>query len=148
MRAVVQRVSWAEVSVENDVVGRIGQGLLIYVGVAADDGPAEAQRLAEKVAHLRIFADGEGKLNLSAQDVGGAVLVVPNFTLLADTRKGRRPAFAAAATGDKAAPLTDAFIAALRQAGCAVERGVFGAHMYIRSQADGPVNVLVEMPPA
>lgn len=148
MRAVVQRVSWAEVSVGNDIVGRIGHGLLVYLGVAAADTPAEARRLAEKVAHLRIFPDEKDKLNLSVRDVEGAVLVVPNFTLLADTRKGRRPAFAAAAPGPQAGPLTDAFVAALREAGCAVQRGVFGAHMYIRSQADGPVNVLVEMPPA
>ena len=146
MRAVVQRVAWAEVEVDGQVVGRIGQGLLVYVGVAVDDGPAEADWLAGKLAGLRIFTDREGKLNLSVKEVGGAVLAISNFTLLADARKGRRPTFAAAAAAEQAEPVHEAFLAALRRQGVDVQTGVFGAKMAIRSQADGPVNIIVDLP--
>lgn len=147
MRALVQRVEWAEVEVNGDAVGRIGPGLLVYVGVAAGDCDADARRLAEKITHLRIFEDENDRLNLSVQDVRGDVLVLSNFTLLADTRKGRRPAFAAAAAAEQARPLHEAFVAALKSFGLPLAGGVFGAHMVIRSAADGPVNVIVEMPP-
>ena len=146
MRAVVQRVAWAEVEVDGRVVGRIGKGLLVYVGVGVDDGPAEADWLASKLAGLRIFTDREGKLNLSVKEVGGAVLAISNFTLLADARKGRRPTFAAAAAAEQAEPVHEAFLAALRRQGVDVQTGVFGAKMAIRSQADGPVNIIVDSP--
>ncbi len=146
MRAVVQRVAWAEVEVDGRVVGRIGKGLLVYVGVGVDDGPAEADWLAGKLAGLRIFTDREGKLNLSVKEVGGAVLAISNFTLLADARKGRRPTFAAAAAAEQAEPVHEAFLAALRRQGVDVQTGVFGAKMAIRSQADGPVNIIVDSP--
>jgi len=128
--------------------GKIGSGLLVYVAVAADDSRCDAERLAEKVANLRIFADDAGKLNRSVLDEGGQVLVISNFTLLADARKGRRPAFAAAASGGAAEPLHEAFLHHLNQQGCRVETGAFGAHMEINSLADGPVNVIVDFPPA
>jgi D-tyrosyl-tRNA(Tyr) deacylase len=147
VRALVQRVHRADVAAGEATVGRIGRGLLVYLGVGRADTEAEARRLAEKIATLRIFEDEQDKLNLSVRDVGGAVLVIPNFTLLADTRKGRRPAFAAAADASAARPLHEAFVDALKQAGCEVECGVFGACMTICSDADGPVNVIAEMPP-
>jgi D-tyrosyl-tRNA(Tyr) deacylase len=147
MRALVQRVNWAEVEVGGKTVGRIGHGLLVYVGVAATDVTADAERLAEKVAHLRIFEDEAGKLNRSVQDVGGSVLAISNFTLLADAGKGRRPAFVGAAGADRAEPLYAAFVGQLRLLGCAVECGIFGASMVIRSAAGGPVNIIMDSPP-
>jgi D-tyrosyl-tRNA(Tyr) deacylase len=145
MKAVVQRVRWAEVEVEGRVVGRIERGLLVYAGVAVGDTLQEARRLADKVANLRIFQDDAGKLNLSVQDARGGVLAVSNFTLLADARKGRRPAFVGAAGQEVAGPIFDGFVAALRAAGLTVGQGVFGATMHIRSEADGPVNILLDM---
>jgi D-tyrosyl-tRNA(Tyr) deacylase len=147
MRALVQRVFWAEVEVEGRIVGRIDHGLLVYVGVAAGDVAADAQRLAEKVAHLRVFEDPAGKMNLSVRDVGGAVLAVSSFTLLADASKGRRPAFAGAADAAHAEALYGAFAGELRLQGCLVERGIFGAMMVVRSAAAGPVNVIIDFPP-
>ncbi len=148
MRALIQRVAWAEVEVDKEITGRIDQGLLVYVGTAATDTPTDAQALADKVANLRIFEDEAGKLNLSVQDsaVRGGLLVISNFTLLADARKGRRPAFNGAAPGPIAKPLYETFVDALRQQGCMVQQGVFGADMTIRSSADGPVNVIVDIP--
>jgi D-tyrosyl-tRNA(Tyr) deacylase len=146
MKAVLQRVSWAEVEVDGRVVGRIERGLLVYVGVRVGDDSAGAEKLAEKVAGLRIFQDAGDKLNLSVADVGGSVLAIPNFTLLADARQGRRPDFIDAARPEQAEPLYDAFLAALRRAGLSVATGCFRAHMHIRSQADGPVNILLELP--
>ncbi|MBS3820906.1 MAG: D-tyrosyl-tRNA(Tyr) deacylase [Planctomycetes bacterium] len=146
MRAVLQRVAEASVEVDGRVVGQIGPGLLVYVGVAAGETHAEAVALARKVAGLRIFDDPDGKLNLSVQDAGGAILVVPNFTLQADTRKGRRPSFVNAAPGQQAEWLTRAFVDALVAEGAEVARGVFGADMTIRSVARGPVNVVVDIP--
>jgi D-tyrosyl-tRNA(Tyr) deacylase len=143
----VQRVHWAEVEVAGRVVGRIDNGLLVYVGVAVDDVVADAQRLAEKVGQLRIFEDDNEKMNLSCRDARGGVLAVPNFTLLADTRKGRRPAFVAAAPPAVAQRLYEAFADALAGQGCPVERGVFRAKMIVRSAAAGPVNVIVDVPP-
>jgi D-tyrosyl-tRNA(Tyr) deacylase len=144
VRALVQRVNWAEVLVAGQITGRIDRGLLVYVGVAEGDTGADAARLAEKVAQLRIFEDDDGKLNLSCQDVRGGVLAVSNFTLLADTRKGRRPAFAAAAAPEHARRLYDAFLAALGEQSVEVQQGEFRANMIIRSSAAGPVNVIVE----
>ncbi len=146
MRALIQRVLSAEVSVGGEPVGRIDHGLLVYVGVGVDDTAADAAKLAGKVAHVRIFEDADEKMNLSVSDVGGALLVVPNFTLMADARKGRRPAFVAAARGAEAEALFDAFVDQLRRLGCTVATGSFGDDMLIRSDADGPVNVLIDIP--
>ena len=149
MKAVVQRVRWAEVEVDGRVVGRVERGLLVYAGVAAGDTAQEAARLADKVANLRIFEDEGGKLNRSVQDVMGAsVLAISNFTLLADARKGRRPAFVGAASIEAAGPVFEAFVAALRASGLTVQQGLFGATMHIRSEADGPVNILLDISPA
>jgi D-aminoacyl-tRNA deacylase len=148
MRALIQRVRWAEVEVEGKVVGKVvgekGQGLLVYLGVAGTDRGSTAQRLAEKVANVRIFNDDAGKLNLSVQDVRGGVLVISNFTLLADARKGRRPTFEAAAAHDVAKSLYDVFVTTLVRVGCQVSAGVFGADMLVRSEADGPVNIVID----
>jgi D-tyrosyl-tRNA(Tyr) deacylase len=146
MRALVQRVAWAEVEVDGVVVGRIERGLLVYLGVDAEDAEPHAVRLAEKVTHVRIFDDAEGKLNLSVRDVRGGVLVISNFTLLADARKGRRPAFEAAAPPERANPLYERFADELVRQGCTVARGVFRATMAIRSAADGPVNLIIDVP--
>jgi len=146
MRALVQRVAEARVTVGDEVVGRIGPGLLVYVGVATGDTPKDAQWLARKVANLRIFEDAQGKLNHSVRDARGSVLAVSNFTLMADARKGRRPSFVDAATTDVAEPLTQVFVEALRGEGLDVATGVFGAMMSIDSQAIGPVNVVVDTP--
>ena len=148
MKAVVQRVLSAAVEVDGQVVGSIGRGLLVYVGVAVGDQAQAAAKLAVKVAGLRIFEDGEGKLNLSLQDVQGGVLAIPNFTLLADARKGRRPAFVDAAGGDLARPLFDAFVQALRAANVPVAQGRFGASMKVTSEAIGPINILLDLPPS
>ncbi|MBN1553882.1 MAG: D-tyrosyl-tRNA(Tyr) deacylase [Phycisphaerae bacterium] len=148
MRALIQRVDWAEVEVAGEILGRIEKGLLVYVGVAVSDTPADAEALGTKVAHLRIFEDAEEKLNLSVGDVAGAVLVIPNFTLQADARKGRRPAFVNAMGGEAARALQETFVEAIRAEGRRVEQGRFGASMTIRSAALGPVNIVVDIPPA
>ncbi len=149
MRALIQRVAWAEVEVDGEITGRIDRGLLVYIGVCTTDTPPNAEALGVKIAHLRIFEDTEGKLNLSVGDPGvsGEVLVISNFTLLADASKGRRPGFSLAAPGPVAQPLHEKFVAALQQQGCKVHQGVFGAEMTIRSAAEGPVNVIVDIPP-
>ena len=144
MKAVIQRVRWAEVEVDSRVVGRIEIGLLVYLGVGLGDTPDQAARLAAKVATLRIFADEQGKMNRSVQDVRGGVLAVPNFTLLGDARKGRRPSYVAAAPPAAAEGLYQAFVDELERQGVSVASGIFGAHMIIRSAADGPVNLLLE----
>lgn len=146
MRALVQRVAWAEVEADGQVAGRIEDGLLVYVGIGAGDSAGEADWLAEKIAGLRIFEDEADKLNRSVRDVRGGVMVVSNFTLLADARKGRRPAFAAAAPAEQAKPLHEAFLDALDRQGVRVETGLFGAKMAVRSQAAGPVNVIIDTP--
>ena len=142
MRAVIQRVTRASVSVDGETVGSIGAGLLVLLGVADGDGPEEARRLAEKTAELRVFADGEGKFNLSLLGTGGEALVVSQFTLLADTRKGRRPSFTAAAPPDVAARLVDAYAEALRELGVPVAEGRFGTHMLVELENDGPVTLV------
>lgn len=143
MRVLVQRVSSAAVTVDGQLVGAIrpqGQGLLAFVGVTHDDDPAKAQRLAEKLWTLRILADER-----AAADVGAPVLVVSQFTLYADTAKGRRPSWNAAAPGAIAEPLVAAFADALRGLGAAVQTGLFGAHMQVELVNDGPVTVLLEL---
>ena len=145
MRIVLQRVSEASVTVGGEVVSRIGPGLLLLVGVAAGDGEAQADWLAEKVVGLRIFGDGEGKMNLSVRDVGGEVLAVSQFTLLADTRKGKRPSFVRAAPPEEAEPLFDHFCERLRASGVGtVETGSFGAMMQVALVNDGPVTIVLE----
>ena len=148
MKAVLQRVRQARVTVDGAVVARIDHGLLVYVGIAVSDTVAEAHALADKLATLRVFTDDADKLNLSVRHVGAGLLVVPNFTLQADARKGRRPAFVNAARPEQAQPLVDAITARLADLGCTVQTGVFGAHMHIDSRADGPVNIILEIPPA
>jgi D-tyrosyl-tRNA(Tyr) deacylase len=144
LRAVVQRVSQASVTVDGQVVGQIGQGLMILLGVKTGDTEAEARWLAQKIAGLRIFSDDEGKFNLSVRDVGGAALVVSQFTLYGDTRKGRRPSFTDAAPPHLAEPLVDRFVEFLRAESLSVETGVFGAVMQVEIHNDGPVTLLLE----
>jgi len=148
MRAVVQRVREASVEVDGEVVGRIGPGLLVLVGVAREDTPRDAEYLAEKIAGLRIFPDQEGKMNRSVRETGGAVLVVSQFTLYGDTRKGRRPSFDRAAPPEQARSLYEYFVQALRRKGLAVETGVFQAMMQVHLVNEGPVTILCESPPA
>ena len=144
MRAVVQRVSRAQVTADDAVVGRIGPGLLVYAAAAPDDADADVAYLAEKVAHLRIFPDAEYKMNLSVLDAGGAVLLVSAFTVQADARKGRRPAFDGSASGPVAEPLIEKLVAAIRTYGLTVATGRFGAHMHVESVNDGPICVLLD----
>ncbi|MCW5849097.1 MAG: D-tyrosyl-tRNA(Tyr) deacylase [Anaerolineae bacterium] len=147
MRVVVQRVSEASVTVEGEVVGAIGRGLLALVGVREGDTHAEADWLAAKIAQLRIFADAEGRFNLSVLDVGGAALVVSQFTLYGDARKGRRPDFIRAARPEDAEPLVAYLVEQLRAAGVPTETGRFGAHMAVRLTNDGPVTLILEREP-
>jgi D-tyrosyl-tRNA(Tyr) deacylase len=148
MRALVQRVSRASVSVDGVVRARIGAGLLVLLGAGAGDGPDEVAWLARKIAGLRIFADGERLMNLSLLETGGAALVIPQFTLFGDARRGRRPDFAGAARPEAAEPLFERFCAALAGQGVAVERGVFRAHMEVELVNEGPVTVMIETPSA
>jgi len=145
MRAVVQRASEASVTVEGRVTGAIGKGLLVLVGVGHADTEETAAALAAKIARLRIFCDAEGKMNLSVQDVGGGILAVSQFTLLADVRKSNRPSFTDAAPPDRANALYEAFCAAIAALGLPVEKGVFGAHMDVRLVNDGPVTIVLDM---
>jgi D-tyrosyl-tRNA(Tyr) deacylase len=144
MRAVVQRVSRACVLVEGEAIGSIGYGLVILLGVGRGDTPAESRLLADKIAGLRIFADEQSKFNLSALDVGAQMLVVSQFTLYADVRRGRRPGFTEAAPPEVAAPLVDHFIGELRSRGLTVASGRFGAHMAVELVNDGPVTIVLD----
>jgi D-tyrosyl-tRNA(Tyr) deacylase len=144
MRVVLQRVSHASVSVDGQIVGAIERGYALLVGVGHDDGEEQAAWLAQKVAGLRVFEDDAGKMNLSLGDVDGAALVVSQFTLLADTRKGRRPSFVRAAQPEVAEPLVARFADLLREQGIPVEMGVFGAHMLVEIHNDGPVTIILE----
>lgn len=144
MRAVIQRVSEASVTVEGQVVGQIGRGLLVLLGVGDGDGTAQLELLADKVANIRIFPDDAGRFNRSVLDIDGAVLVISQFTLYADTRRGRRPSFSDAAPPQIAAPLVDAFAARLRERNLTVATGVFGAHMKVDLQNDGPVTIVLD----
>lgn len=145
MRAVVQRVAGASVTVDGKVVGAIDRGVMVLLGVTHTDGKEDARWLANKIAGLRIFEDDQGKMNLSLLDVGGSALVVSQFTLYGDCRKGRRPSFTNAARPEVAAPLVDCFVELLYAAGIdQVKTGVFGAHMMVEIRNDGPVTLVIE----
>jgi D-aminoacyl-tRNA deacylase len=144
MRAVIQRVSQARVRAEGSVVGEIGPGLLVLLGVARPDTTADAEFLAAKILHLRVFPDEAGKMNRSLLDAGGALLVVSQFTLYGDCRKGRRPSFDAAAPAEQARALYEHFVEAARRSGLRVETGVIQAHMDVSLVNDGPVTLLLE----
>lgn len=144
VRAVVQRCSKGAVKVKDKVVGEIGTGFVVLLGVAVDDEGEDARYLADKIAHLRVFPDEEGKLNVSALDAGADILVVSQFTLLGDCRKGRRPSFTAAAGLAKAEELYGVFVDNLRDLGLKVATGVFGEHMLVEISNDGPVTLLLE----
>jgi len=144
LRAVVQRVAEARVRVEDEVVGEIGPGLCVLLGVGREDDEAAAERLAGRVARLRIFENDEGKFDRSVLDARGAALVVSQFTLLADTTKGNRPSFSQAAPPDLAQPLYESFCAALRELGVPVATGVFGARMRVELANDGPVTIVLD----
>jgi D-tyrosyl-tRNA(Tyr) deacylase len=144
MRAVLQRVTYGRVKVGADTLADIGPGLVILLGIGHGDGEEQAQYLAEKIANLRIFEDEKGKINRSVLDVGGAAIVVSQFTLYADTRKGRRPSFTDAAPPEVANPLVDRFAQMLEEQGVPVQTGEFGAHMLVEIANDGPVTILLE----
>lgn len=144
MRVVIQRVSGASVTVEGRVTGRIGRGLLVFLGVGKDDGDTDINFLADKIVNLRIFPDADGKMNLSVKDIGGGVLLVSQFTLFGDCRKGRRPDFTAAGNPQNANTLYEQMTTAVKSRGLPVETGVFAAHMDIESVNDGPVTLLID----
>lgn len=144
MRALIQRVRSGSVIVENKTIAEIGQGVVILLGIAPSDGEEQARYLAEKIANLRIFEDTEGKLNLSLLDIGGKAIVVSQFTLYADTHKGRRPSFTDAALPEIAKPLIERFAAFLNDLGLPTQQGVFGAHMLVNIANDGPVTIWME----
>ena len=144
MRAVYQRVLSASVSVDGETVGEIGQGILLFLGIETDDGEAQAEKLAGKVAALRVFSDEQGKMNRSVLDVGGEILLIPNFTLCGSCRHGRRPEFLSAARPEAAEPLFRSFAERLTRAGVRkVATGVFGADMRILAENDGPVTLML-----
>ncbi|MEE9399379.1 MAG: D-aminoacyl-tRNA deacylase, partial [Dehalococcoidales bacterium] len=144
MKALLQRVTGASVSVDNEEVGKIDQGLVVFLGVSSEDTEKDAQYLAQKVVNLRIFADKEGKFNLSALDIRGDLLLVSQFTLLADTRKGRRPSFTEAAPPEQAKALFEYFVEQARATGLKVETGRFQAYMHVEIHNDGPVTILLD----
>ena len=144
MRTVIQRVSRASVMVDGNTVGTIGAGLLVLVGFTPGDNQGRIDWMADKIVGLRVFRDDDGKMNRSIADVGGSVLVVSQFTLYGNVSKGRRPSFVDAAAPDEAIPLYEAFVAALRERGVAVETGEFGAVMEVDLVNDGPVTLVIE----
>lgn len=144
MRALVQRVSRASVAVQGEAVGEIGAGFVVLVGVSRDDVEADADYIVNKVAHLRVFADEQGKFNRSAMDVGAELLLISQFTLHADTRKGRRPSFVDAAPPTLAEPLFDRTVAKFRESGLHVATGIFQAHMMVSLTNDGPVTIMID----
>lgn len=144
MKALLQRVTRASVSVASEVVGRIGRGLVVFVGVASGDTEKDAQYMAQKTVNLRIFSDEEGRFNLSALDIKGELLVVSQFTLLADTRKGRRPSFTEAAPPAQAEEIFERFVEQARAAGLRVETGRFQQYMQVEIHNDGPVTILLD----
>ena len=144
MKGLVQRVSGAAVTVDGEVVGAVGPGLIVFVGVGHEDTEADADLLADRIVGLRIFADEDGRMNRSLLDVGGELLVVSQFTLMGDTRRGRRPSFVAAAEPGRAEQLVGRVVTAGEGAGVSVATGRFGAHMEIDIQADGPVTLMLD----
>jgi D-tyrosyl-tRNA(Tyr) deacylase len=144
MRVLLQRVSAGKVMVDDRIIARIGKGLVILLGIGHEDGEGQAVFLAEKIANLRIFEDEQGKTNLSILDVDGGAIVVSQFTLYADTRKGRRPSFTDAALPGHAAPLVERFADLLRAHGVPTQTGQFGAHMQVEIHNDGPVTIWLE----
>ncbi|MBE7550328.1 MAG: D-tyrosyl-tRNA(Tyr) deacylase [Anaerolineales bacterium] len=145
MRAILQRVRQGYVTVDSQVVGQIGPGYVILLGVTHGDGLTEVKKLAEKTVHLRVFEDEQGKMNLSALDTGAEILVVSQFTLYADARKGRRPSFTDAAPPETAEPLVTQFAAQLQALGVKkVAAGVFGAHMRVHIENEGPVTIILD----
>ena len=144
MKALLQRVTHGSVSIAGEVVGRIGRGLVVFVGVASGDTEKDAEYLARKVASLRIFADEQGRFNLSVQDINGELLVVSQFTLLADARKGRRPSFVDAAPPTQAEPLFEYSVSQARGTGLKVETGRFQQHMLVEIHNDGPVTIFLD----
>jgi D-aminoacyl-tRNA deacylase len=144
MRALIQRVSRASVTVEGKVAGQIGQGLLVLLGVGQDDSEVQVKTLVDKIVYLRIFGDDEGKMNRSLLDIGGQVLVVSQFTLYADMRRGRRPSFTDAAPPSIAEPLVERFKAAIAAYGLRVEDGIFGAYMEVELLNSGPVTIWLD----
>jgi len=144
MRAVIQRVKSGKVSIDGQTIAEIGSGLVILLGIGQGDAGEQARLLADKIASLRIFEDQAGKFNRSILDVAGAAIVVSQFTLYADTRKGRRPSFTDAALPEIAAPLVETFTQALSSLGIPTSHGVFGAHMLVQIENDGPVTILLE----
>ncbi|MGH3650159.1 MAG: D-aminoacyl-tRNA deacylase [Acidimicrobiia bacterium] len=145
MRVVLQRVSHASVSVDGETVASIGRGLCLLVGIEPGDGEPEVTALVDKVAGLRVFGDDAGKMNLSLVDVGGEVLVVSQFTLLGEVRKGRRPSFTGAASPETAAPLIDSIVEGFRRTGIDASQGVFGARMTVELANEGPVTLIMEV---
>ena len=144
MRALIQRVKFAKVSVDGKTLAEINHGLVILLGIGHGDGEAQAAFLTEKIASLRIFEDAEGKMNLSLRETGGGAIVVSQFTLYADTRKGRRPSFTEAALPDAARPLVERFAQLLREQGIPTGQGEFGADMLVEIHNDGPVTIWLE----
>jgi len=144
MRALIQRVSHASVTVDGKVVGQIGHGLLVLLGVGQDDSKVQVKALADKIVYLRIFGDDEGKMNRSLLDIGGEVLVISQFTLYADVRKGRRPSFTDAASPAVAETLVEHFKEALASYGLTVASGIFGAYMTIEIRNEGPVTIWLD----
>jgi D-tyrosyl-tRNA(Tyr) deacylase len=145
MKAIVQRVQKASVTVYGKLIAEIGNGLLILLGVGKEDNEENARILAEKISHLRIFTDEQGKMNLSVLDINGSAIVVSQFTLFADTRKGNRPSFIDAATPEIASPLCDRFAEKLQQMGIPTQTGEFGTHMMVEILNDGPVTISLEV---
>ncbi|OGB99384.1 D-tyrosyl-tRNA(Tyr) deacylase [candidate division KSB1 bacterium RBG_16_48_16] len=144
MRALIQRVSHARVLIDGKTVGRIDKGLVVLLGVASRDTADDVKYLAEKIVHLRIFEDAEGKMNLSALDINGEILAISQFTLYADCRRGRRPGFADAAKPEIAQPLYEGFVSALKAYPIKVETGGFGAQMMVEILNDGPVTIMLD----
>ena len=144
MRALLQRVTHASVTVDEQIVGQIGLGLLVLLGVGQDDTDVQVKTLADKIVHMRIFGDDEGKMNRSLLDIGGEVLVVSQFTLYADIRRGRRPSFTNAAPPSLAEPLVERFKEAITAYGLRVTDGIFGAHMQVELVNDGPVTIWMD----
>jgi D-aminoacyl-tRNA deacylase len=145
MRAILQRVQQGHVAVDGQIVGQIGRGYVILLGITHNDSLAEVKKLAEKTAHLRVFEDEQGKMNLSALDTGAEMLVISQFTLYADARKGRRPSFTDAALPDVAEPLVSQFVAQLRALGVTrVASGIFGAQMQVHIENEGPVTIILD----